>query len=412
MDTKIVKLAENILNIPLISSDDISNLGVIFNEIKDKNYSQNLKGFKPDLKKSVTNIANFIENAFNYYDEIVVFAMDAISYEYYLSEIQKVSRGYNHKVGVLSSVFPSTTSVVWPSIITGTTPSEHGIYGTSFLHEDFCQNYIWISNTLNHKDERRLLDKESFRINLSGKKTIFEKLKDIGVVSYYLGSHGQGVANPFRNELTKGSIHIKPDEYYSKLKYNPQKLIGYFIDEDKKLLREDGSKRLIWNYVDLDDYIHENGYSKLSKDLDWSVLFDFWKGNKKDRLFLFISDHGQTSQNPSSFDVLKASVENSSLKYNSGGAGRVIYFYPEAGKEDEALEWVRNIVGNNGLVVKKEDLVNLGLIQEKAVGFDRIGSIVAIAISPGFPSVGNKYIAEHGSVSSEEMFVPFIIQTS
>lgn len=410
MDERIVKLAKKILNISLISSKDLGSLGIILNKIKKKNFSKKLNGFKPDLKSSVTNIANFIESAFDSCDEIVVFAVDAISYEYYYSEIQKVSRSHDHRVGVLSSVFPSTTSVVWPSIITGTLPSEHGIYGTSFLHEVFLKNYIWISNTINHKNERRILNEESLRLNLSDKKTLFERLKEKGVISYYLGTHGQGDSNPFRNELIKGSVHIKPGKQYPKLKHAPQKLISYFIGTNKKILRKKEGKRLIWNYVDLDDFIHENGYSNLSKSLDWGTLFDFWKRNRKNRLFLLISDHGQISQEPSVFDVLKTSAEDSNLKYNSGGAGRVIYFYPEIGKENETLDWVKNIVGNNGLVIKKDDLVKLGLVQKKAVGFERIGSIVAIATTREFPSVGNRYVAEHGSLSSEEMFVPFVIQ--
>jgi len=410
MKIEIVKLAKSLLNMTLVSSDDLTKSEDIFDEIKGRNYEPNLCGFKPDLNQSVKNIADFIEESFNHYDEVVVFACDAISYEYYLSKIQSISKNYSHQVGVLSSVFPSTTSVVWPSVITGTFPSEHGIYGTSFLHENLNKNYIWISNTSNHKGERKVVDDKNLKLNLSGKKTVFEKLKCKNIVSYYLGSHGQGVFNPLRNELTKGSIYIKPGDQYSELKKDPQKLVNYFLDKNEELFKKNEGKRLIWNYIDFDDFIHENGYLLLSKLLDWNTIFNFWDKNEKNKLFLFISDHGQVQQEPFDFSILKASDSNPDLKYNAGGAGRVMYFYPEKGKEDTVYKWVKNIVGKDGIVFRKDELITDGLIEKNAVGLDRIGSIVAIATSPKFPSAGNKYKMEHGSISSEEMFIPLLIQ--
>ncbi|MEI6528586.1 MAG: alkaline phosphatase family protein [bacterium] len=410
MDKKIVELAEKTLNTKLVSSDNISKLESIFDSIKKANYSKSRDIFKPDQKQSIKNLADFIEKAFSLYNEVVVFACDAISYEYYLSDIQKKSKKYSHRIGILSSVFPSTTSTVWPSIITGTSPSEHGIYGTSFLHEKLKKNYIWISNTINHKSERAVINDMDLVLNLSHKETIFEKLKNKGINSYYLGSHGQRGLNPFRKELIAGSTHIDPGIKYAELKKDPQRLVDYFLDKDEELLKMRNVKKLIWNYVDFDDYVHEQGYKKLSVKLDWNTIFRFWKKNKKNRLFLLISDHGQIAQTPKDFNILKASSDNKNLKYNSGGAGRVVYFYPKDGREQEIYEWVKKIVGNSGLVLKKEELVSLGLLNNKAVGFDRIGSVVAIATSPHFPSVGNTYVSEHGSLSSIEMFVPIIIQ--
>lgn len=404
------RLAEHMLSIRLVPSIDLDSSKVILSELKDRNYNKDLGGFMPDLKQSVKNISGFIESLFDKYNEVVVFACDAISYEYYLSQIQKISKNYSLDVGVLSSVFPSTTSVVWPSIITGTFPSEHGIYGTSFLHESLNKNYIWISNTLNHKGQRNIVDNKSLKLNMSGKRTLFESLRDKGIGSYYLGSHGQGDFNPFRHELTKGSTHIQPGKDYPELKKDPQKLVNYFLNENSKLFNKDEGKKLIWNYLDFDDFIHENGYSELSKRLEWDTMFSFWNNNKANRIFLFISDHGQISQNPSKFNFLEASSGNPDLKYNTGGAGRVIYFYPEDGKEKKVYEWVKSIVGKNGIVLAKDKLIGLGLIEKDAIGMDRIGSVVAIATNSQFPSVGNEYIAEHGSLSSEEMFVPFIIQ--
>lgn len=403
------QLTKKIFGINLVSNKDRVELVSLLNKIKTKNYNQELKGFCPDSKQSIVNISEFIEKSFNWYNEIVVFACDAISYEYYLSKIQPISKKYHYYVGVLSSVFPSTTSVAWPSIITGTTPSEHAIYGTSFLHEDFNKNYIWISNTINDKKTREIVSKKQCRLNLSKKLTLFEKLQKKGITSYYLGTHGQGKFNPFRQELTRGSILIKPDKNYAELKMTPQKLVNWFINKNKILFKNGSHKHLIWNYIDLDDYIHEQGYDKLSQSLNWETIFKFCSGYKDNRLFLLISDHGQIKQTVKDFSILKSSNDNDNLFYNTGGAGRVLYFYPATNKENEIYDWVKNIVGRTGLVIRKEELFKYKLINKNAIGMDRIGQIVAIATSANFPSVGNEYIFEHGSISSREMFVPFII---
>ena len=399
---------KKIFGINLVSSKNREELVSLLNKIKTKNYNQQLKGFSPDLKQSIVNISEFIEKSFDRYNEIVVFACDAISYEYYLSKIQPVSKKYNHYIGVLSSVFPSTTSVAWPSIITRTMPSEHGIYGTSFLHEDFDKNYIWISNTINDKKNREIIGNKQCQLNLSKSLTLFEKLQKKGIDSYYLGTHGQGKFNPFRQELVRGSIAIKPDKNYAELKMMPQKLVDWFIDKNKSLFKYGSCKRLIWNYIDLDDYIHEQGYNKLSKNLDWETIFKFWSEYNEDRLFLLISDHGQIKQSVQEFSILKASNDNNDLIYNSGGAGRVLYFYPATDREDEVYNWAKKIVGRTGLVMRRDELFKYKLINKNAVGVNRIGKIVAIATSANFPSVGNEYIFEHGSISSQEMFVPFI----
>jgi predicted AlkP superfamily pyrophosphatase or phosphodiesterase len=308
-------------------------------------------------------------------------------------------------------VFPTTTSVVWPTIITDKWPSEHGIYGTSFLHEKFNKNYVWITNTLNIKDERTLVNDRDMKLNLSGAETIFEKLKKQNIVSYYLGTHGQGVFNPFRSELTRGANHIEPGNIYPELKKDPQRLVDYFIDKDTELLKKE-ERCLIWNYIDFDDFIHEHGYEKLSEKINWDSIFEFWKVNKQDRLFIFISDHGQTIQKPGSSSILKTSTLNPDLAHNSAGAGRVLYFYPSQDKENDVYAWVKNIVGDEGVVMTKKDLINSGLINSNAAGINRIGSVIAIAKETGrsFPSTGYKYVAEHGALSSDEMYVPIIIQ--
>ncbi len=398
---------------------DIHNDKIIrqsYKKIKEKNYSYDLGGYLPDPLSNITNIKLFIEGLYNKFDNVVVFAVDAISFNYFYhkasSKIGKNVKNNGH-LGVISSIFPSTTGAAWPSIITGTTPSEHGVYGTSFLHEKYRKNYIWISNTLNHKGERlQINSNDDLKINLSNSATIFEEVSKKGVNSYYFGTHGSGMTNPYREELTRGALHAEPViENYLEMKRNPVDLFNYFSVKIKKILGKINEKKLIWNYIDFDDYIHENGYVKLDQTFHWELMFELWDEIKSDNtVIVFVADHGQVPQTILDTNILKLSGESNLLEFNTGGAGRVLYFYPYAEKEQEFIFWIKGIIGTTGNIYTREQIIKLGLIEENAVGIDRIGKYIVIGRDANFPSTGAPtYVHEHGALNEDEMFVPILV---
>ncbi len=412
---QIHQLYRSIFKEDLYLVENVKDVRDAFWNIQKNNYSTNLLGFLPDKIRSLVNISNFIYESSSLYDEIIVFAFDAISFDYYLSDIEQVAKEYKLLSSVLSSVFPSTSTTAWTSIITGSTPSEHGIYGTSFYLKEFDKNYNWIFNALADKEKFISLwkPKKDPHLNLSNKKTIFSRLKDVGFTNFYLDSHGK--MNPFPVlGITDGAKHIpylKGD--FDELKRKPKDLLAYFLNQTSKLLQNNRGKKIIWNYLDVDDFIHENGYKELSKHDIWKALFKFWSVHKtSNRIFMLISDHGQTNQVNSGINILKTSILNEDLAYNSAGAGRTMFFYPKKEKMNEVKFWLEKIVGDSGLVLTKEELITHGLIERNAVALDRIGDLITLATKPNFPSAGAKYFAEHGSLHSEEMFVPLIIQAS
>ena len=384
---KLKNLAEQKLNISLFPSSNILELINYYNDFKEHNYIHDLLGYKPDFQKSICNIHNLLYELSLKYKEVIVFGFDAISFEYYLSDISVQSKNqYNYLIGVLSTIFPSTTSAAWPSIITGTTPSEHGIYGTSFLHEDYNQNYVWLRNKLCHKGQNTVLDCD-VNVSLTNKPTIFQRLCKIGVDSYFLGSPGYGDINPLRTEITNGSIIIKPeDDYYTQRMYNPQALLDSFMQKTEDLFIENPNRKLIFNYIDFDEYIHRNGYNKLSETLYWDKLFSFFDKNKScDRVFVCFSDHGQIEQQNINIDILSESEKANHLAYNTGGAGRVLYFYPQCDNEVDAINWINKVIGNSGTILKKSDLIKYGLLDSNAIALNRIGEYIAIAQNNNFP---------------------------
>ncbi len=394
---------------PVLTNNKIDDF---FWDIKKRNYSTELLGFLPDKKQSIVNIYNFIYDLAPVFDEIIVFAFDALSFEYYLSSIEKDAQNHNLSASVLSSVFPSTSTTSWVSIHTGTTPSEHGVYGTAFYLKEFDKSYNWIFNALADKEKFISLWKQEqpLVLNLSKKKTLFQRLQKLDFSNFYLDSHGE--ENPFPLlGIMQGAKHIpylKSD--FNDLKRKPDKLLSYFTCQTSKLLKKKG-KKLIWNYIDVDDYIHENGYEKLSKYNLWKTLFQYWSANKSSkRVFVMISDHGQTKQVYSGINILKTSILNNDLIYNSAGAGRTMFFYPKNGKYKSVKKWLEKIVSDSGFVLDKKDLFKYKLLDKNAVAQERIGDLITLATKPNFPSAGAKYLSEHGSLHSEEIYVPFVIQ--
>jgi len=404
---------EEILNLNFYKPKEPLSFKKEYRSLLKRTYNKDLDGYVPDELSNITNIYNTIKILIADYKEVVVFAIDGISYKNFVEAGLKYAPN-SSVIGALSSVFPSTTGSAWPSILTGTPPSEHGIYGTSFLLEKYNENYIWISGTLNHKGTRKYVGDQPIRLSLTNKSTIFEYANKCGVKSHYIGTHGTGENNHFRKLLTRGASHHEAIiQDYAKIKRLPNEFVDYFTEATTKYLDiKSNKKKLIWNYIDLDDFLHEHGYGALEKTNFWQKLFSYWSSNKNnERIFVFISDHGQVEQSRFGYSILKVAESNEDLEYNTGGAGRVLYFYPKPGKNKKIESWVNDIIRDTGRVYRKNDLIKkYHLFSKNPCGFERVGEIVAIGKTKNFPAVGcSEYIQEHGALQEEEMFVPILI---
>ncbi|TAH31905.1 hypothetical protein EYC58_04485 [Candidatus Saccharibacteria bacterium] len=383
-------------------------------ELYDAHFNSDLAGCVPDGNQSIVEVHDDIINLAKKYKKIIVFAFDAMSFDYFSDHILP-HLSDDIQLKPLTSVFPSTTASAWPSIITGTLPAEHAIYGTSFKMIEEDKNYIWISNSLNKGDKHELAG-DNVTLNRSGKPTIFEKLTSQGWNAYYNGTHGQGVTNPMRNELVKGAIHHTP-EGYATLKYNPQQLINTLLNRTHDIVDPlTSGKTIVWNYCDIDDYIHEYGYKSLTDAVSWGdFIADIYRFSDEETAIVIISDHGQINQHQCPLNWRTLTKDHPWLEYDTGGAGRTLYFYPKAEYKDRFKKFITTAMGDAATILTREEAFDKGLyvIKEKDAVFpERIGDIIAIAKTPNFVSAGSGFVAEHGALSREEMLVPFAILTT
>jgi hypothetical protein len=70
-----------------------------------------------------------------------------------------------------------------------------------------------------------------------------------------------------------------------------------------------------------------------------------------------------------------------------------------------------DLLGENGLVVPRDELTSLGLLDMTDRLRRRIGEIVSIARGPAFPAPGREPF-EHGSFTAQEMLALFSLWPS
>jgi hypothetical protein len=166
---------------------------------------------------------------------------------------------------------------------------------------------------------------------------------------------------------------------------------------------------LLWAYVNLDDHIHRGGYD--APLLAALRRLDETAGRWADRgwTVLAYADHGQTPVVPDArlaarWDALDGP---SHCRIPSGGAGRVRWLYPRAGREERLARELRAAFDEHAFIFTPDELDERGLMKASPIVKARIGELVAIAASPRFPVPDPSYAYEHGSVTEDEMLVPF-----
>jgi hypothetical protein len=407
-----MKSIEATLGTRLSAPADTAGLLQAYEELKEQTYSPALRGFVPDRRRSIANFSRVIEDLSERFRRIVVFGCDAISFDYFMSDVRGHFAGDDAtRMTVLSSVFPTTSSCGWSSIITGTRPSENGVYGVSFLHEEHDASYVWITNCLS-EGARRVEAGSETRVYLSSTQTLFRRLADAGRECFLVGKYGRSDVNPLMSELSDGATCVPLPDGFHEMKQNPPSLTQYFLETTEKLLREQtAAPLLIWNYIDFDVFIHQRGFDNSVLDQCWQDISRFWQEfAAPDTAFLIISDHGQTEQQISEFNILAASEKNEDLAHNSGGAGRTLFFYPKKGREQAVHEWLNELIGDSGLILTRDELKEHGLIERDARDLERVGYFVALAQDKYFPSATPEAAYEHGSLNAQEIFVPFVLK--
>ena len=353
--------------------------------------------------------------------QVVVFLVDGVGlnlFERWLDGRAKslqplVNRG---TLGALTSVVPSTTSAALTTLWTGRSPAEHGILG----YELFLREYGLVANMITHAPASFEGEVESLvHAGFDPKSflpvpTIGPHLSGMGVESYaFLHSRiaGSGLSKMHYPEVKQHSFDDLQDLWIS---------LRQLLDTGF------GKGRLVWSYfANMDNLAHRHGPNDQRVETEFAQFADSLMADfidvlspeaRKDTVLILMADHGQvaTRKDPH-FELRNHPDLVRRLHMLPSGENRLAYLYPRPGQADAVEEYLRRVWPRMFRTMLSVHALEAGLFgpgQPAKSARSRIGDRLAISRGEGYLWWANKensLLGRHGSVTSEEMLVPFLM---
>lgn len=353
--------------------------------------------YLPDHERCSWTIGRAIYNRVKSPSRSVVFAFDSVNY----FEFKKHFEGRINLDGLecYTSVFPTGSPTAFSSIFFKEPPDKHRIFGIAFYSE-IDKGIYQTSKGIIIDTHNRILRKSNFHISLkSFLSTLAYPVHYLYVDNFW---HSSELWNIFSADTDR--VKVRPRGYY-KNNYDRSGEINELLERTRNLMSQVGHQ-LIWVFLDLDEIIHQNGVKSRRTQSLLKKIASTVSGlinEFKDYDYYLFSDHGQIDLNDT-FEFPYNKIKE--LCYsNRGGLGRTHYFYT---KSLDAIDIIIGEIGDTGIVLKKDNSLLQRIYGFDPTPFPEIGDIVAIATKPSFPSYGWKMKAEHGALSKEEVFIPFL----
>jgi predicted AlkP superfamily pyrophosphatase or phosphodiesterase len=316
----------------------------------------------------------------------------------------------DHKIDILTSVFPSTTTSAIPSLLSGQFPLEHGALGWSLYFKELVRLIAYLpahdhitKKNLNVQDNPiyKLLDFESI---FAGLQKLNPNLDLHYLVPKYISkSHftqKMGTGAPIHGAT---SFYVMLKQIYKILKNacNPTFLYCYFTQPDS---------------IEHEFGVYSQETNKFMKKTDFE-LTKFWQKIKQMDAEMFITaDHGL-------IDVEEYICVNDfpelvdSMLYPLFPEGRFVSFFIKPHKREIFLNIMKQFESDFLLLSREEfftkKLLGNGIPHKKIDDF--IGDFIAIAIGrkafkASYPNQKTdvKLKAHHCGLTGSEMLVPLI----
>ena len=342
------------------------------------------------------------------YKNIVNIVIDGLGYNYLMGKRKNFLK--DHVTARITSVFPSTTSACITSFATGFAPKEHGVTGwfVRIRHgkHDIPSTILLFSDRRNEE----LLTKKG--INPEDLFIDFRLSKKI------------------KNPKVILPDSIKDSAYTSFLLEGSEK-IGYkgledfYIKLAETVKSETGKKNYIYGYLpDLDAVYHKVG----SRSSDLNKLFSSIAKNTAkfsenirgtNSLVIITADHGLLDGDSlKRLNMNKISSINKMLEFPLCGEPRAAYCYVKDEFKKVFKEIVEKELGYAVKVFTREQMISggyFGLFEANTNLQSRVGDFILMCrdnyvIKDFLSNEKTKYhAADHGGLSSDEMFVPLIV---
>lgn len=398
------------LNISKIKPTALSLLGKKFPKKRMlTNYLKNKEGWKKLKEQNIENV--------------VLLILDALGFQEFMNYSQKIKGRINSNGLALCSVFPTITSSCLATIHLGEMPINHGIVGQKIHFREVgnivdtlsllalnangrsltsagvnVKNWLWCDFPLEEESEIMHIQLiEDYLVNKGLSKFIHEKDCAIGYASHI--------------DCFAAAKRILENENNNKKK----KLLDIYIGSTDAI-----SHRYTPNSSELAQEVEniETFFIRMLSSLDPKVA-------EKTAIFI-AADHGQESlvaEKKISVSREEQSKELDLLLAARGRSGRVTHLFSKEGKREELVSWFEEKIGDAGIVLTPRDYPKLlGKNANKEKVIERLGDVQIILgrnASLFFGHTGNfdpvfdlGLNATHGSLSRNELVVPFVFSTT
>ena len=327
---------------------------------------------------------------------VIVLALDGLAFHVAAQALEHA------ELAAMRSTFPSTSATAWLTSVTGLEASEHGAVGTVYRAPGTDRLVNVVAGGGAGEVEREPV--------VLAAPTIFDRARALGAEPVAIGPELAALRGPWVSALLRGATLRADNEPAARTVSGIVERIARDVEAVLARPRTDPAlPLLLWAYVNLDDHVHRSGYDAAL--LAALRFLDETAARWADRgwTVLAYADHGQVAV---SFDSSLAARWDAldhprHCRIPSGGAGRVRWLHPRPGHEERLARELRAALGEHAFVFTLDELDDRGLMNVSPIVRARMGELVAIAASPHFPVPDPSFSYEHGSITEDEVLVPF-----
>ena len=381
----------------------------------------------PDYgRRAISNIGNSLLSSFGFRagkgrafepfspsGKLVLIVIDGLGFSLLKKALPKLSE----KAGLLTSVFPSTTSSAYTSILRGAPPSFHGI--TGYWQRDSSGNFGQLVKYKSHPFYSEKFLPKSPKALLLKKGSICSALLSKGIPCTTIVKR-EYVGREFSKILgnQEKGVSIVPFS-------GGAKEMGAKISRG---IRESSKQAFISAYYDgVDSVSHSKGPNSPEALAKARKIFRSLKNalsNAGKETFVAITaDHGQVPvfREKNRLWYRKDEKLASLLSGPPAGDNRAVYLYPKEGNEDALGKHLlrSEFFSRNFAVFRSEELVDGGLFgpvpkENRKELSARVGEFALLSRNSsqlGHTEKG-RLLGNHGSLTEDELFVPLLVGTA
>ena len=322
-------------------------------------------------------------------NQIVLLVLDGLGWLQLQARLELAPTLASFSGGAIASVVPSTTSAALTSITVGASPGAHGVVGYR-VHVgdgDVLNVLRWQTNAGDATDRIAPGDFQS-RVAFGG--------IDVPVVTKAEFDHGG---------FTRALLGASP-------------IVGYrapstIAVEVHRLLREDA--RLVYAYYDgVDKIAHAHGFgAHYDAELVTAdrLVADIAAALPAGAALLVTADHGQVEVGDRLIELDRDLLDGVAFM---SGEGRFRWLHAHPGREPEVLDRAQRYAASGDAWVRtRDEAIGEGWFGPAGpIATARMGDVVLAACAPVAFSdpaeAGFHLICRHGSLTAEEMLVPFL----